>query len=168
MEASPSKTIVCPRLIGRETLLASLNRSLREAAAGNGQTVLLTGEAGIGKSRLVREVKAEGVRCSFRTVEAHCFEPDRSLPYAPLLDLHRSLLAGGDMGQIMQELGPNAQALTPLLPELARLLPELPPTVRLDPEQERRRLVHAIAQLFRNLSARQPMLGVLTSEPAGP
>jgi len=158
---APSRAVVCPLLIGREPFLALLNRSLEEVAGGNGQILLLTGEAGVGKSRLVREARASADRLGFLTFEGHCFEPDRSLPYAPLLDLLRTLLKAPSTSEILYDLGPNAQALAQLLPELASLFPDGAAQVALDPDQEKRRLFYTLDQLFVRLAAAQPVLMVV-------
>ena len=49
--------ILCPVLIGRDAQVAALSRLLDQARNGHGQFALISGEAGIGKSRLVAEVR---------------------------------------------------------------------------------------------------------------
>ena len=55
MAAFPDPAIVCPVLVGREPALAALDGLIGQALTGQGRTVLLAGEAGIGKSRLAAE-----------------------------------------------------------------------------------------------------------------
>ena len=50
------RQVLCPVLVGRDEETGHLQAALAAAQAGHGGTVLLTGEAGIGKSRLVREL----------------------------------------------------------------------------------------------------------------
>src|SRR5919198_416190 len=57
MLAPLDRPIVCPITVGREPHLAALDRLLDQLVAGQGQTLLTAGEAGIGKSRLVAETK---------------------------------------------------------------------------------------------------------------
>jgi predicted ATPase len=90
------KPIVCPVLVGRDAHLEALLHCLDHAKAGLGQTVLITGEGGIGKSRLVAEAKPHAQRAGFLILQGNCFEPDRSLPYAPILDLLRACVASSD------------------------------------------------------------------------
>jgi len=80
----------CPTLIGRTDDLATLHRLVDLAGEGRGGVVLVSGEAGIGKSRLVAEVKAEALAHDFWLVQGSCFPTDHAIPYAPLLDLLRS------------------------------------------------------------------------------
>ena len=53
------KPLICPVLIGREHDLASLRLLIDRAKSGQGHVALLSGDAGIGKSRLLAEVKTE-------------------------------------------------------------------------------------------------------------
>ena len=74
----------CPVLVGRERELAALAVAWREVAAGRGRTVLVEGDAGIGKSRLVERF-VEVVRARGGTVlEGACVPFLESVPYAPL------------------------------------------------------------------------------------
>ena len=80
-------------LVGRAAELALLEAAMAAATAGDGSAVLVAGEAGIGKSRLVREFAERLGRDGWVVQRGTCFERDRLLPYAPLLDVLRALLA---------------------------------------------------------------------------
>ena len=86
MPAAFDKPVVCPRQIGRDDQLDALRQVAAGAAAGSGQMVLVAGEAGIGKSRLVREFAERLGRDGWVVQQGNCFERDSLLPYAPLLD----------------------------------------------------------------------------------
>ena len=92
MEAPLTPQIMCPVLIGRVHDLTTLRLFVDRAQGGQGQVVLLSGEAGIGKSRLVAEVKTYAASHDFLLVQGSCFPTDHAIPYAPLLDLLRSCL----------------------------------------------------------------------------
>lgn len=66
-----------------------------EERSSEPRTMLISGEAGIGKSRLVREACSYARRVGIKILQGNCFETDSSLPYAPLLDLLRA--AYGDL-----------------------------------------------------------------------
>jgi predicted ATPase len=142
------RSIICPALIGRAAQLDALERQLTLARAGNGQVALVAGEAGIGKSRLVAEVQARAAQQGFAIVQGRCFEPDRVLPYAPLLDLLRAFLATHHEDEIADVLGPSAAEFLMLLPELADIQPDAVQTPTLAPEQEKRRCFQALTQFF--------------------
>lgn len=84
-------SIICPTLVGRAPQLAALRALQERAAVGQGQVVLLAGPAGIGKSRLVRELAETGPAGHIvgppLMITCGCFEPDRAVPYAPFRDL---------------------------------------------------------------------------------
>ena len=118
--------ITCPTLIGRTAELTALRSLVDRAGSGKGQLVLLSGEAGIGKSRLVAETKTYATTQGFLLLQGQCFPTDPSCPYAPLLDLMRSHLATSPREQMVTEMGSLAAALSPLLPDLFPLPAELP------------------------------------------
>ena len=73
-----NKPLVCPVLIGRGRDLASLRLLARRAKSGQGHVALLSGEAGIGKSRLVAEVKTEASSHDFWLLQGSCFPTDHA------------------------------------------------------------------------------------------
>jgi len=153
-----NKPVSSPVLIGRQVEVASLHALINQARKGHGQMVLLSGEAGIGKSRLAAEVKTQAQAHGFLVLQGNCFPTDRSTPYAPLLDLFGS-------SQTKELRFPSTANLEPLARELALLHPGLVPLssgeaqVRpLEPEQEKRRLFVALTQFFTGLATKQPVL----------
>ncbi|MBI5000606.1 MAG: tetratricopeptide repeat protein [Euryarchaeota archaeon] len=69
-------------LIGRERELAAIVESLDQAAKSKGRAILVSGEAGIGKSRLVREALEEASAKGFSVLQGACF-PDNAQPFLP-------------------------------------------------------------------------------------
>jgi DNA-binding CsgD family transcriptional regulator len=147
--------MISPVLIGRDEQLDALDGMCDSARAGHGQVALIAGEAGVGKSRLAAEAQARAERQGLYALKARCFEPDHVLPFAPLLDLLRQLLAAPAFTPVAEAIGPAAPYLAGLLPELAALLPQDTRAPMLDPEQERRRATHALAQVFVRLASPQ-------------
>ena len=158
---SVPQSVVSPILVGRAALLAALDELLGEAIDGAGRTVLVAGEAGVGKSRLVAEVKRRARERGVAVVEGRCFEGDRVLPYGPLIDPLRALLRGHAGEDLAASLGSAVQSLSMLLPELALHLPPSSPAPSLDPEIEKRRLVDALSGLVIRLTATQPLLVIV-------
>ncbi|HEY7295276.1 MAG TPA: AAA family ATPase, partial [Dehalococcoidia bacterium] len=145
-------------LVGRQRELALLHERLLLAQQGSGGAVVLAGEAGIGKSRLIAEAKAAATAAGFLILQGSCFEPDRALPYAPIVDLLRSLQPRGAVSEPNPLLAGAAPQLLDLLPELARHGPETAAAVSAEPDQERRRLVQAIVAFLLGCAAAQPLL----------
>ncbi len=82
MTVSVDKPIICPLLIGRTPELTSLRVQLDQVKGGSGQVVVISGEAGIGKSRLVMETRAIATAEGFLVLQGSCFPTDRSCPDA--------------------------------------------------------------------------------------
>src|SRR5215469_644717 len=116
METLFGTPISCPILIGRTTDLATLHQLIDQAKGGRGHVALLSGEAGIGKSRLVAEAKTYAATHNFLLLQGNCFPADLSCPYAPLLDLLRTYAAGVLTATSTSDSAPYPRELYPLLP----------------------------------------------------
>jgi DNA-binding CsgD family transcriptional regulator/tetratricopeptide (TPR) repeat protein len=83
--------VIAPLLVGRDEILALADRRTAEVAAGAGRMLLVSGEAGIGKSRLVGAIVRGARENGFRAASGSLSPQDRGLPAAAFLDLGRSL-----------------------------------------------------------------------------
>src|SRR5579863_2501141 len=164
MEARFTPPIMCPVLIGRVHDLTHLRLLIDRAKSGRGQVALISGEAGIGKSRLVAEAKTYAAAHDFLLAQGSCFPTDHAIPYAPLLDLVRSFLSSHPSVLPTPEGEPFAQAFLPLLPDVRHVLsrgippPPLPP---LDPEQEKRRRFETLTHFLSSQARAHPVLLVV-------
>ena len=116
--------------------------------------MLVAGEAGIGKSRLLTE--AAGRAHGFSHLQGHGYETDLSVPFAPFVDALRSS-ESIDIRDAIRQMS------SPVAGELARMVPDLAPSVegapaRSHPQDEKRRLFRAIATLLFEISDRGPLL----------
>ena len=133
-------------LVGRVAELAVLNEAIGRAAAGSAQVVAISGEGGIGKSRLAAEGLRSAKARGFRTLESAAGRLHRDLSYAPIVEALRPLVAEA--------------ALVEGLSDLARLFDGLrvPPLVALgDPGLERTRMFEAVRVLIERASIRMPV-----------
>ena len=146
---------VCPVMLGRTSELAILQQSLDRCQRGYGQTVLISGEAGIGKSRLVREATHTSAQ-HFLVLRGHCFQHGRAWPYAPLIELLRGYIER--LPAIDLAADASVLEVVRVLPELQPRSLALDPAPALNPEQEKQRLFSALAALVLELAARQPLL----------
>src|ERR1051326_3061602 len=164
MKRSFDTPVLCPVLIGRTEMLSALCSLTDEGKNGNGAVALVSGEAGIGKSRLVAEVKSYAAAQDFLLMQGKCFPTDLSCPYAPLLDLLHTSLTSHAASLPAQDIEALAQIFHPLLPALDHLLVEsappssLPP---LDPEHEKRRRFETLAHFFTRQATARPLLLVV-------
>jgi predicted ATPase len=100
--------------------LARLRELLSRAAAGQPQVVLLGGDAGVGKTRLVERLEATATRQGVRVLGGGCVPlGEEGLPFAPVTEALRGLADQLDPAELQAVAGPARQELARLLPELA-------------------------------------------------
>jgi DNA-binding CsgD family transcriptional regulator len=150
--------VVCPTLIGRNVHLAAVRRMLTRARECSGGVSLIVGEAGVGKSRLLRAMMEEARSNGFFALHGACFEAERSIPYAPLLDLVRLFAASASPAVVSHVLAPASSELVTIFPELAPVFPDAEPHPVTEPESGKRRLYHALGQAITQLAQTQPVL----------
>jgi DNA-binding SARP family transcriptional activator/predicted ATPase len=152
--AEPS-TSVLP-FVGRASESERLRTAWQQAVVGAGGVVLLSGEAGIGKTRLAQELARQAEAQGARVLWGNTL-PDSSQPYQPI-------------GEALTSAAPLVAALKiePVwLATLAVLLPDLktrrdlPPVPALNPDQERSRLFEVVTICLEQLAEPRPVLIVL-------
>src|SRR5437868_3627739 len=162
MTAKVDSPLSCPVVVGRTAPLETLKRLLRDAHAGQGAALLISGEAGIGKTRLVSEARAQAVALGLQVLSGASFEPDGAVAYAPLVDLLRSLLADRPAEDLTRVFGaPGMRDLADLLPELEQWLSSVSIAMGTPEATTQRRRTQAIAQLLVQLASMQPLLVTL-------
>ncbi len=143
-------------LVGRKPEWAQLQKSWQRATSGHVHVVVISGEGGIGKTRLAEEMVAWVSRQGMATAAAHCYAAEGQLPYAPVTAWLRA-----------ESVQTGLPALADLwLTELARLVPDLlakhPDLPRPSSTTEGWQRQHFFEALARGLlSARQPLLLLL-------
>ena len=156
------------RLVGRQRELDAVTRVLDTLDEGRGGIVSVTGEAGVGKSRLTEEVWQRAQERGVRWLQARCLSYGAGLAYWPYVDLLRRLPgvsqdeAPGDAASHLASLL-ERNAVGQAFPYLARLLglpllgrgQEVP---ELEPEAFRRGLHEAFSSWARALSAKNPVV----------
>jgi DNA-binding CsgD family transcriptional regulator len=110
------RQVLCPVLVGRDEEARHIEAALAGASAGNGGTVLVTGEAGIGKSRLVREAARVADARGFAVLTGRAVAGDVPTPFRPFTE---ALASAGRAGCL-----PDSEELDPFRPALSRLVPE--------------------------------------------
>ncbi len=146
--------------VGRGDESAQLRQAFERAAAGERCAVVVTGEPGIGKTRLAAELAREMHGCGALVLHGRCDE-DMGVPYQPLVEALRHFADHVHPEELPDRLGAYGGELTRLLPELAERAPQLPTPLKSDPETERYRLFHAVMDWLRACSDEDPVVVVL-------
>jgi DNA-binding CsgD family transcriptional regulator len=144
--------VLCPVVVGRQAELETLAAALGDALGGRGRCVFLTGEPGIGKSRLAREVAVQAAAAGAAVVVGRGVPAGASAPYRPLTEALLQALRGRPM--------PGDASLAPWLPALGAIVPgtggiergaEASPAIRGE----------AVVQLLRHIADPRGMVVVL-------
>ncbi|MEA2436046.1 MAG: hypothetical protein QOF65_602, partial [Thermoleophilaceae bacterium] len=143
--------------VGRERELAELGRALEDVLAGSGRVVLVSGEPGIGKSRLAEEVMAEARARGARTVAGRCWEAGGAPAYWPWVQALRAYVSQADAAALGKQVAEAGAPLATLLPELENLLPEARPAFEPDSEGARFRLMEAVTTFLRSAASSAPL-----------
>ena len=107
--------VLCPVLVGRRAEIQALESALARALAGDGGCAVITGEAGIGKSRLIRELSQMAAARRVPVAVGRAVPASTSAPYRPVTEALLQLLRRRPL--------PDDPSLAPWLPHVAVLLP---------------------------------------------
>lgn len=160
-------------LVGRDAELATLRDLAAHVRSGDGRLLILTGEAGLGKSRLINEVRAQIAATECLCLEGRCLSYTQNVSYSAFTDIVRSALGLADddseaegwakLRRRLSELLP-VEARDDILPYLASFLSwHLPEALAgrvayLEGEALQRQVIRAVVTLLETLAARHPLL----------
>jgi DNA-binding CsgD family transcriptional regulator len=141
------------RMVGRDGELSRLLTLLDDAEAGRSVVALVSGDAGVGKSRLISEVVMLAAGRGFTVLSGHCAELGESVPYLPLADALRGASHSSGVRDALSS-----------RPALGRLLPEGGDEQRGDEDRSglaRQQMLGGVLGLLAELAAAAPVLLVL-------
>jgi predicted ATPase/serine/threonine protein kinase len=155
---------------GRAAELSSLLALMHEARGGEGRLVLVAGEAGVGKSRIIHELRDQ-ISGDMRVLVGRCSSYGGISPYLPVVEVLRDLLSGGTsggpttVGQTVQQIRGLDPSLEPFIPLYLHLL-SLPSDDfllprHLDGEHLHAALLDAISAVLMVSASRAPILILL-------
>ncbi len=120
-------SVSSPVLVGRDGELARLVEAVDRADGGRPQLVVVSGEAGIGKTRLLSELVAKARAAGSRILAGGCLDiGEGGVPYLPLAQALRGLVRATEPGELERLLGPTREDLATIAPELAGAAPAAP------------------------------------------
>ncbi len=156
------------RFVGRKRELETLREVFHKAESGRGQVVGIIGEAGVGKSRLLVELRNVLPRGSYSYFEGRCLHYGGSMPYLPLLDVFRSSIGvkEGDPEPIIKKkmrervfgLDEKLKSTIPPLQELLSLKADDEEYAKLKPAEKREKTFEAIRDLLIRGSQERPIV----------
>ncbi len=149
-------------LVGRQADRAALLTYLDEAIAGRGGTLLVEGEAGIGKSRLLYEIAQDARWRGVHILWGQCAEATVVTPYHPLAEAFRAALSPLRAEQLADLIEPLwLQEIGRLVPQLTDWLPDLASPAPLEPKQGEERFIEALVQTLMGMARIAPHLLIL-------
>ena len=148
--------VLSPTMIGREAELSTLEDALLSALRGDGGVVIVGGEAGMGKTRLVNSLAATARRLGAVVIAGGCSEAELSLPYLPFLEAIGNYLATARIAPLRDRLGTAADELAQLFPQLGR-----PAAASGDPAQAKMRLFESMLMLLADAARQRALLLIL-------
>jgi DNA-binding CsgD family transcriptional regulator len=111
------RRLLAPELVGREAELAVLDAALAGTAGGNGRLVLVAGDAGIGKTALLRSFIAHAQPSRETALVGECSETASARPFGPFVEILRAAVATFPRDLVERSLQGHARDLARLLPE---------------------------------------------------
>ncbi|MCC6174415.1 MAG: AAA family ATPase [Chloroflexi bacterium] len=158
-------------LVGRESELSVVLEAFERARAGHGQVVVLTGEPGIGKSRLIHELKRRLEGEDLLWVEGRCISYGRDIGYLPIIDLLKGLVeideSDGE-AEVHAKLGAGVAAHGLAVAEIAPYLEHLlsgqtsdAGVAAMDPEMRKARTFESVRALMLSADAARPVVLVV-------
>ncbi len=149
-------------MVGRDRELAALLSGLDEAASRHGRLFLISGEPGVGKTRMADEIAAGPTRSAWRLMVGHCSEHDEAVAYLPFVEILEDFVDRESNPDVLRAaLGKQASELARLIPKLRNILPELPLPLDLPPAQARRHLFNCFFDFVARIASERPTLMIL-------
>ena len=134
--------------VGRGNEYGLLIGLVARLTAGTGYTILIEGEPGIGKSRLLREVACYAQAQDLPTLATNCYEIERAMPYQPVIDLVTRALDHVPAAALHSLPPVSLAELAALVPAVGERCPDLPRLSNDFPEARQARLTRAVDQLL--------------------
>jgi len=149
------------KFVGREAERVLLSACLDQVMRSEGRVVMISGEPGVGKTRLAREFGFEAALKGVRVLVGGCYDRDNPVPFSPLVEMLEMRAHEPDQARFREMLGNDASEIARLMPELRRLFPDIPAPEEYSAEQSRQTLFTAISETLVRISAKQPVLCLL-------
>ena len=155
----PATALASLPFVGRQRELERLRERFQRAARGDGGLVLVAGEPGIGKTRLVEQATSEATEVGALVLTGHCYEGDWTPPYAPFGEALTACAAAVGAIELAAMAGDGLAVLARLTPALQPLAPASEPPS--ESRESQFRTLEAAGQLFAAVAERGPVVLVI-------
>jgi hypothetical protein len=149
------------QFVGRSLELDKLRRAADAALGGHGSLFMLSGEPGIGKTRLAEQLGIYAGLRGAQTLIGQCHESEAGIPYLPFVDALRQYVTGCGDDALRDELGSAGPDVAKLVSEVTQRLPDVQPASPVEPAQDRYRLFDSVVTFLVNASRANPLVLVL-------
>jgi hypothetical protein len=148
-------------LVGRDREMAELAGALDRSRGGQGGLILIGGEAGIGKTRLLEALADRAATQGMQVLWGRCWDSGGAPAFWPWVQVLRTAVASRERDWLDAELGPGAAWISHLVPELGDRLPGTTAPPALESDQARFSLFDAVTRFLRTVSQSFPLLIVI-------
>ncbi|HEY2485968.1 MAG TPA: AAA family ATPase, partial [Candidatus Binataceae bacterium] len=149
-------------MVGRERELAELRGGLVDAIAGRGRLFLISGEPGIGKTRLTAELASLAQTSGMAVWTGRCLDREEDVPYLPFVEILESCVEQAtDQKALRSLLGNEGPELARLMPKLRRTFPDLVPPLDLTPREARRHLFNCFCDFAARVATEQSTVFII-------
>ncbi|MGH9035395.1 MAG: protein kinase domain-containing protein, partial [Acidimicrobiia bacterium] len=149
------------RFVGRAGELGVLKTAIESALDSRGGLVMVSGEPGIGKSRLVEEAGVYARLRAAQVLVGRCYETEHVVPLLPFAEAIRAYVVQEPPDDLLKELGDGASDVASLVSEVRQRLPDLPESGRPESDEARYHLVESVSTFLLNAAAVHPIVLVL-------
>lgn len=140
------------RFVGREQELGKMRELIERCSKGEGRLALTRGEAGIGKTRFVNELKDKGLLTDFALLFGSCYEETRSIPYFPFREACARFLKVEEDG-----LKHYKNLREAYRDELRKIIPQIEGVPQVEYPPDEYRFFEAVRSLFAEISRERPL-----------
>lgn len=147
--------------VGRKSEVTTLQTALAHALASRGQLVLVSGEPGIGKTRLAQEFADSARQQGAAVLWGRCWEGDGAPAFWPWVQIIRTLVQQCDADSLAKDMGRGAAHIAHVVPEVCEQLPHVSTTTGMDSEHARFRFFDSLTSWLKRAAKQQPLLLIL-------
>ncbi len=153
-------TLRLSAFVGRVPELVALQAMLDDAARGNGGVALVGGDAGVGKSRLLREFANRALGDGWLVLSGRACDSEGMPPFLPFVEILRQYVRSSSDDEL-QPIVDNAPEIAALVPEIRARLSAIPSRRLLSPESERYALFQGVSDFLLHAAHSSETRGLL-------